>query len=42
MKQIKKAIEDRREKESQMRQSLEKAYPVYLAFREVIMRGRKI
>lgn len=41
MKQIKKAIEDRHEKELKMKQALEKAYPAFLSFREVIMRDRK-
>lgn len=42
MKQIQKAIQDRHEKELKQKQSLEKAYPSFLAFREAIMRERRI
>lgn len=42
MKQIQKAIQDRHEKELKQKQSLEKAYPSFLVFREAIMRERRI
>lgn len=42
MKQIQKAIQDRHEKELKMKQSLEKAFPVYQIFRESIMRERRV
>lgn len=41
MKQIQKAIKDRHEKELKMKIALEKAHPVFLKFKEVVMRVRK-
>lgn len=42
MKQIQKAIQDRHKKELQIKINLEKANPLYLQFKELVMRERRV
>ncbi len=41
MKQIQKAIQDRHERELKMKKGLENAYPIFLRFKESVMRERQ-